>query len=81
MDHTNFNSSDLSGVCFGNQIFRGTIFKHTGLKGTSFRNATFYNVSFKTDVKKAVFDGAKMDKLTYALLKGYKANLKNVTLI
>jgi hypothetical protein len=35
--------------------------------------------SFKTDVRKAIFDGARMDKATYALLKGYKANLAQVT--
>jgi hypothetical protein len=31
--------------------------------------------------KKAIFDGAAMDKLTYAILKGNKANLTNVTII
>ena len=33
------------------------------------------------NVKKAIFDGATMDKLTYAVLKGSKANLTNVTVI
>ncbi|TCP28823.1 uncharacterized protein YjbI with pentapeptide repeats [Scopulibacillus darangshiensis] len=80
-NHTDFNSSDLSGVCFDNQTFIGTIFDYSGLKGTSFKNAVFRNVSFKTMVKKANFDGATMDKLTYAVLKGNKANLTNVTVI
>jgi len=31
--------------------------------------------------KDANFDGAMMDKLTYTLLKVYKADLKNVTVI
>lgn len=78
-DRTHFKFTDLSGVYFDNQTFNGTVFDYAGLKNTSFRNATFKNVSFKTDVKKATFDGATMDKLTYALLKGYKADLANVT--
>lgn len=80
-DGTEFDASDLSGISFDHARFNGTSFKHAGLKNTSFRNAVFMNVSFKTDVKKAIFDGATMDKLTYALLKGYKANLDNVTVI
>ncbi|WP_274363802.1 pentapeptide repeat-containing protein [Paenibacillus thermotolerans] len=79
LDRTDFSSSELSGVNFDGLSFNGTIFDYSGLKGTSFRNAIFKNVSFKTDVKKAIFDGAAMDKVTYALLKGFKANLTNVT--
>jgi hypothetical protein len=30
-------------------------------------------------VRKAIFDGATMDKVTYAVLKGYGANLTGVT--
>ncbi|NLI92780.1 MAG: pentapeptide repeat-containing protein [Peptococcaceae bacterium] len=81
LDKTDFHCSDLSGVCFDNLTFNGTIFNYSGLKGTSFRNAVFNNVSFKTDVKKTIFDGATMDKVTYALLKGYKANLDKVTVM
>lgn len=85
LENTSFQLSDLSGVCFDNQTFMGTIFDNAGLNGTSFKNAVFQNVSFKfsmkVDVKKAVFDGAKMDKLTYAVLKGYGANLTNVTVL
>jgi uncharacterized protein YjbI with pentapeptide repeats len=81
LDNTDFSSSDLSGLCFDNLTFNGTIFDYSGLKGTSFRNANFRNVTFKTDVKKAIFDGATMDKLTYAVLKGNNANLTNVTVI
>jgi uncharacterized protein YjbI with pentapeptide repeats len=78
LNGTNFRCADLSGVCFDDQTLNGTIFDYSGLKGTSFRNAVLRNVSFKTDVKKAIFDGATMDKITYAILKGYKANLDNV---
>ncbi|MEG6520995.1 pentapeptide repeat-containing protein [Desulfotomaculum sp. 1211_IL3151] len=78
---TIFKYSDLSGVCFDHQTLHGTNFDYSGLKGTTFRHAVLRNVSFKTDVKKAIFDGATMDKLTYALLKGYRAKLDNVTVI
>ncbi|SEN68707.1 pentapeptide repeat-containing protein [Lihuaxuella thermophila] len=81
LTNTDFSYTDLSGICFDNQIFTGTVFDFAGLKGTSFKNAVFRNVSFKTKVKDAIFDGATMDKLTYAILKGYKANLTNVTVI
>lgn len=82
LKNTDFNGSDLSGVCLDNQTFTGTSFQNAGLTGTSFRNAFFRNVSFRwTDAKKAIFDGATMDKLTYAVLKGSKANLTNVTVI
>jgi uncharacterized protein YjbI with pentapeptide repeats len=81
MENTSFRAAVLSGVSFDNQTFIGTIFDNAELKGTTFRNAVFRNVSFKTDVKKVVFDGAKMDKLTYVVLKGYGANLKNVTIV
>ena len=80
LDGTDFSYSDLSGVNFGGQRFRGTVFDYSGLKGTSFKNAVFENVSFKTDVRKALFEGAVMDKLTYAL-KGFKANLAGVTVV
>lgn len=81
LDNTDFSYSDLSGLCFDGQKLNGTIFDYAGLKGTSFKNAILRNVSFKTEVKKAIFDGATMDKLTYAILKGFKAKLDNVTII
>ncbi|MCV4230785.1 pentapeptide repeat-containing protein [Virgibacillus sp. LDC1] len=80
-DQTDFSKSDVSGVSFDNQTFTGTNFNYTGLAKTSFRNAVFHNVLFKTNAKKAIFDGATMDKLTYALLKGSKADLRNVTVV
>ncbi|AJH00943.1 low-complexity protein [Clostridium beijerinckii] len=81
LDNTDFSYSDLSGLCFDGQKLNGTIFDYSGLRGTSFKNAILRNVSFKTEVKKAIFDGATMDKLTYAILKGFKAKLDNVTII
>jgi BTB/POZ domain-containing protein KCTD9 len=80
-EKTHFHYSDLSGLRFDHQTFIGTIFDKSALKGTSFKDAVFRNVSFKnvSNAKEAVFDGASMDKLTYAILKGYGANLTNVT--
>jgi uncharacterized protein YjbI with pentapeptide repeats len=75
----------LSGLCFDNLTLNNTIFDKSSLSETSFKNAILRNVSFKISfktrngIKKAIFDGATMDKLTYAVLKGYKANLTNVT--
>jgi BTB/POZ domain-containing protein KCTD9 len=81
-EKTHFHYSDLSGVHLDRQTFIGTIFDKSSLKGTSFKDAVLRNVSFKNVfVKEAIFDGATMDRLTYAVLKGYGANLTNVTLI
>jgi len=82
-DNTDFSSSELSGASLDNETFNGTIFNAAGLAGVSFKNAVFRNVSFKNAyVKRANFDGATMDKLTYAFLKSNKnANLTNVTVI
>ncbi|WP_262495856.1 pentapeptide repeat-containing protein [Paenibacillus sedimenti] len=81
LDHVDFSSSELSGVNMDNLTFNGATFNHSGLKGTSFRNAVFRHVTFNTEVKKTIFDGAKMDKATYALLKSFKANLQHVQII
>jgi BTB/POZ domain-containing protein KCTD9 len=81
LDNTSFRHAILSGVSFDNLTLIGTNFDHAMLNGTSFRNAVLQNVSFKTDIKKVVFDGSKMDKVTYVLLKGYGANLQNVTIL
>lgn len=55
-------------------------------KGVTFRGATLRDVSFRawsrkyrTAIRTVAFDGARMDKLTYAGLKGMGADLSNVT--
>jgi BTB/POZ domain-containing protein KCTD9 len=59
----------------------GTGFVGTSLKNTSFKNTVLIDVLFRhSDVKHTIFDGATMDKVTYALLKGAKASLHNVTI-
>ncbi len=86
-----FKSSDLSGINFDGQTFTNVRFDKVALKGTTFRNATLKNVSFLPSlaltnkyfraIKTINFEGARMDKLTYAVLKSYEADLTKVTLI
>jgi len=84
-------SSDLRGVSFDGQTFIGVKFDKAGLNDVSFKGATLKNVSFTPPfslskkyynaIKTIKFDGASMDKLTYAALKGLGANVSNVTVI
>ncbi|WP_062104364.1 pentapeptide repeat-containing protein [Bacillus niameyensis] len=76
---THFKSCDLSNFKFDGETLKETIFSYTSLKKTSFRNATILHVQFRfSDVTNADFTGAKMDKLTYNVLKGGKAILNDV---
>ncbi len=71
------NSKDVSfdGLTLSHVVFDGASLNHT-----SFRNATLHDVTFRySAVKGAKFEGAAMDKVTYAILKGAKAGLANVT--
>jgi uncharacterized protein YjbI with pentapeptide repeats len=80
LSNTEFSKSDLSGLSFDGLTLEGVVFDSSSLKKTSFKGAVLHNVSFHhAAVKHAIFDGATMDKLTYALLKGAKATLKDVT--
>jgi BTB/POZ domain-containing protein KCTD9 len=82
VENTDFNSCDLNGASFEGVTLIGTDFHGSDLNGVSFRNAVIQNVNFRnSDPSKAIFDGATMDKLTYALLKGYKATLTNVNAV
>jgi uncharacterized protein YjbI with pentapeptide repeats len=84
-------SSDLRGVSFDGQTFIGVKFDKAGLNDVSFKGATLKNVSFTPPfsltkkyynaIKTIKFDGASMDKLTYAALKGLGANVSNVTVL
>jgi len=86
-----FKYSDLSGLCLDGQTFIGIKFEKAALNEASFRGATLKNVSFVTRytlskkyyraIKTICFDGAMMDKLTYASLKGMEADLSKVTVI
>lgn len=87
-----FNLCDLRGIRFDGQTFIGVKFDKSSMKEVSFRGATLKNVSFTPpfsltnksylDMKTICFDGAMMDKLTYASLKGLRVfDLSKVTVI
>jgi uncharacterized protein YjbI with pentapeptide repeats len=84
-----FHYSDLSGQRLDGQTFIGVKFDNF-LKDASFQGATLKNVSFRwpslwVSPKRAIrsinFDGAMMDKLTYAALKGIGADVAKVTIL
>ena len=84
-----FHSSDLSGQRLDGQTFVGVTFDLPALKDVSFQGATLRNVSFRPvglwSLKRAIqsihVDGALMDKLTYAALKGIGADVSKVTVL
>jgi uncharacterized protein YjbI with pentapeptide repeats len=84
-----FHYSDLSGQRLDGQTFIGVTFDLPALKDASFQGATLRNVSFRPvgiwSLKRAIqsihFDGAMMDKLTYAALKGIGADVSKVTVL
>ena len=89
--HRDFKYSDLRGLCLDGQTFIGVMFDEAALNEVTFRGATLKNVSFHSAytlskkyyraIKAICFDGATMDKLTYAALKGMEADLSKVTVI
>ncbi len=84
-----FHYSDLSGQRLDGQTFLGIQFDLPALKDVSFQGATLKNVSFrpvglwslKRPIQSMHFDGAMMDKLTYAALKGLGADVSKVTVL
>lgn len=86
-----FKYCDLRGLCLDGLTFIGVKFGEAALNEVTFKGATLKNVSFTPPfsltkkyynaIKTIRFDGAMMDKLTYAALKGLGANLSNVTVI
>jgi uncharacterized protein YjbI with pentapeptide repeats len=86
-----FKLSDLRGLCLDGQTFIGVKFGEAALNEVTFKGATLKNVSFTPPwsltkkyyraIKTICFDGATMDKLTYAALKGLGADLSKVTVI
>ncbi|MDQ6480510.1 pentapeptide repeat-containing protein [Dyadobacter sp. LHD-138] len=77
-----FKYSDLRGMRFDGHTFIGVQFERSALNDVSFSGATLRNVSFRLpfsltnksyrDFKSVCFDGAMMDKLTYAALQGLR---------
>ena len=86
-----FKTCDLGGMCLDGLTFIGVKFDKAALNGVTFKGATLKNVSFLSPItwskkyyraiKTICFDGATMDKLTYAALKGMEADLSKVTVI
>lgn len=87
-DGVDFSSSDLSGLCLDRQLFINVKFDNARLKGISFKEAALKNVSFRSTfaltnryyktLRSIDFEGAIMDKLTYAALKGAGVDLPGV---
>jgi len=86
-----FKSCDLGGLCLDGLTFIGVKFDKAALNGVTFKGATLKNVSFLSPItwskkyyraiKSICFDEARMDKLTYAALKGMEADLSKVTVL
>ena len=81
-----FSLSDLRGLNFDGAAFTGVKFDRAGLEGVSMRGAILRDCSFRGWSKKYYralatvnFDGARMDKLTYAALKSFGVEPSNVT--
>jgi uncharacterized protein YjbI with pentapeptide repeats len=72
------------GVKFDRSALNEATFKGATLKNVSFHSAftwTTWSKKYYRAIKTINFDGATMDKLTYAALKGMEADLSNVTVI
>ena len=90
-DGVDFKYCDLRGQRLDGLTFIGVKFDRSSLNEATFKGATLKNVSFHSftwttwskkyyrAIKTINFDGATMDKLTYAALKGMEADLSNVT--
>jgi len=86
-----FKYCDLRGMSLDGMTFIGVKFDKSTLNEVTFKGATLKNVSFHPAfaltnrnylaIKTIHFDGAMMDKLTYAALKGLGADLSKVTII
>lgn len=81
-----FTMSDLRGLNLDGAELTSVKLDTAALEGVTFRNATLRDVSFRgtrrwyrNAIRTVDFDGARMDKLTYAGLKGLGANVSNVT--
>jgi len=86
-----FKSCDMRGINFDGQVFVDVKFDNADLANSSFSGVILRNVSFRPtfaltnkyykSIKTIDFDGASMDKLTYAALKGVGVSLENIVLL
>ncbi|MBI2416576.1 MAG: pentapeptide repeat-containing protein [Ignavibacteriales bacterium] len=90
-DGVNFEKSDMRGLCLDGQAFTDVKFDNAALNDVTFKGATLKNVSFRAPyaitnkyyrtIKTIRFEGAMIDKLTYAALNGAGADLSKVIII
>jgi uncharacterized protein YjbI with pentapeptide repeats len=90
-DGVDFKYSDLRALHLDRQTFISVRFDKAALNEATFNGATLKNVSFRPAyaltnkyyraIKTIRFDGAMMDKLTYAALKGMGADLSKVAIV
>lgn len=90
-DGVSFKYSDLRELCFDGQTFLNVKFNTAALSKASFKGATLKNAVFLSGftfskkyyraLKTVCFDGARMDKLTYAALRGMGIDLSGVIVI
>ena len=75
------DSSDLQGSDFAGVTVRDGRFETSALRGATLRDVSFRASSRKLRnvIRTVNFDGARMDKLTYAGLKALGAELSAVT--
>ena len=73
-----FSDSDRRGLDLDGATFTRGRFDGTALAGATFRGATLRDVSFRTRLRKVVFDGARLDQLTYTGLQGLGTDLSHV---
>jgi len=59
----------------------GASFKNALIKDVSFVSKITFSKKYYRAIKTICFDGAAMDKLTYAVLKGMEADLSKVSII
>ena len=88
---TDFRQCDMRGMRLDGHSFIGVKFDKAALSEASFKGATLRNVSFIPGfaltnkyyraLKTINFEGATMDKLTYAALKGMGVDLPTVTIM
>lgn len=87
-ENCDFKYCDLREACLDGQTFKGVKFQNTALNQASFRGATLQDVSFHAAfaitnkfykaISTICFDGATIDKITYATLKSFGADLSKV---
>jgi uncharacterized protein YjbI with pentapeptide repeats len=75
--HLNFDGNSFTGVKFDQAALEGVSFRGSILRDCSFRGGGWSNKYYRA-LRTVNFEGARMDKLTYAALKGFGLAPSNV---